>query len=106
MTNIEQLFCTPEQGKRLAELVPGLESAMVWITLFDREPVIRDRYDSNIVDVDCNLVMYAPALTLQELRDVLDEQPNTSSMELGGMMNKLTAPELAAWVIERLEEAK
>lgn len=99
--SINHLFCTPEQGRRLQELLPSITSAFVWKPDGNLERSTIQRFLS-----DYPLDYCSPALTLQELRDILDKQPNTSSMELGGMMNKLTAPELAAWVIERLEEAQ
>ena len=107
---MSELFCTPDQGKRLLELLPELKSVMTWIwkskhphymaetrlltwdaKAFDAIPELReDRY---------------PALTLQELRDVAIKY-ELSISDLEDHLYSSTAPELAEWVIARLEEAK
>ena len=79
--SIKDLFCTPEQGARLKELLPKLKCSFDWP-------------DDH------------PALTLQELRDVILKSPiNTdwSFTELSSRMCGHNAPELADWVIEILE---
>lgn len=97
MTPIETLFCTPEQGRRLKELVPELE--------YNFALVFYDRWHVGNAD---EWPDYAPALTLQELRDVARQRNINGSYELRDFWEfavaKMTAPELAAWVIERLED--
>jgi hypothetical protein len=55
------LFCTPEQGQRLRELLPELKYALVWgIDRGEFKPMMKDKMSNQFV--------YAqPALTLQEL---------------------------------------
>jgi hypothetical protein len=102
--NIDQLFCTPEQGQRLKELGIGYEAKFIW----QRWPYSTEWVFRNAI-AQSELMEVVPALTLQELRDVartngLMRRPH----ELGDwhctILEKYTAPELAAWVIERLEE--
>lgn len=108
--SINQLFCTPEQGRRLKELVPSLTSAFVWeqskqddqynlisFEVMIRQGVIRQAYMRYSV---------LPALTLQDLRDVIIKVPTKFSLidQITDYLWHSTAPELAAWVIERLEE--
>jgi hypothetical protein len=52
--------------------------------------------------------IHAPALTLQELRDLAEDVPMTRELrnELNNILWHFGAPELADWVIARLEEAK
>lgn len=108
--SINDLFSTPEQGKRLKELVPELTSVYVWDYSGEllNYPYEKARFDSSSI--------FLPALTLQELRDVMDkinndtieriDEPFLSIDERVLFEDKVigcNAPELAAWVIERLE---
>jgi hypothetical protein len=103
--SINDLFCTPDQGRRLKELVPSLRPSMVWASFGD---------DNLIpwVAVNHESTLRAPALTLQELRDYArnadfvkggDSSSDGKWFALGVLARTATAPELAAWVIERLE---
>lgn len=110
--SINDLFSTPEQGRRLKELVPELTSAMLWASYNGREHFITDQRDITkgaYIEYGCT---FAPALTLQELRDVANERHMHRRFRLMGAERletwqdataSMTAPELAAWVIERLE---
>ena len=98
-----ELFCTPEQGARLKELLPELEYSFVLI--------YNDGWHVGNAE---DWPDYHPALTLQELRDVafeLTESKRIGKDEVGLWIedwlmihNDCTAPELADWVIARLEE--
>lgn len=116
--SINQLFCTPEQGKRLKELVPELTSQLVWFSNDNGESYYHEPYFENELDgaYDEGTVT-SPALTLQDLRDVVKKvnyeklkRSNTLFLdpidhhELENLLDVGTAPELAAWVIERLED--
>jgi hypothetical protein len=115
---MKNLFCTPEQGRRLKELLPELESTLVWIeeiNFFDKKGwnVAFSTGIPKQFPINFNA---APALTLQELRDIVnkvdyDTFTRTNSFLLDvydqadyddSLMNS-TAPELAEWVIARLE---
>jgi hypothetical protein len=106
MSNINNLFCTPEQGARLKELVPELTSVMVWIS-HAREPEkvwIGELVPNPIADFKW---FYTAALTLQELFPLLKAPAYTEVLKgftLRLMNGDLTAPELAEWVIARLED--
>jgi len=101
---MSNLFCTPEQGQRLKELLPELTSVYYWI--FDVDCIIGSYpFDKDHLS---NGAQKIPALTLQELRDVarsfrLNE---IGQMVLSSLIHNDNAPELADWVIARLEEAK
>lgn len=96
--NINQLFCTPEQGRRLKELVPELQFVMVWANFNDGSLI-------PWVSTNPDWAVDPPALTLQELRDVVNDTiPNSKWREFTNNLVCDTAPELAAWVIEWLEE--
>lgn len=101
MTRINDLFCTPEQGRRLKELVPDLTSEFVWRRLpnwSDWLIVVSDITDNKYHET-------APALTLQELRDVVNDcVTNSKWIEFRNNLICANAPELAEWVIERLGE--
>jgi len=98
------LFCTPYQGHKLSELISDLSYKYVWVVYrphsgWEDYPLplkgLSSMYQNTVS---------APALTLQELRDVAFE--NIESYKLGYLfanMPNWTAPELAEWVIERLE---
>jgi hypothetical protein len=95
------LFCTPEQGARLKELLPELESGFVWRRLpnwSDWLLVKNDISDNKFHEI-------IPALTLQELRDVALKmgQDSKSLDKFNELLWINTAPELADWVISRLE---
>lgn len=106
MSNISSLFCTPDQGRRLKELVPSLTSVFVWYSpnfeKFKPLPCIRKLLDEPSKNT-------APALTLQELRVFISHHKELRR-RYDNTMNRYslstTAPELADWVIERLEESK
>jgi hypothetical protein len=86
--SIEQLFCTPDQGRRLKELVPELTSVLIWVFInheqrWARFPIYVDKYKNHyrrwyskqkdmdeFVHDSIRHKSAAPALTLQELRDV------------------------------------
>lgn len=97
--SVKDLFCTPEQGRRLAELVPELKYTMIWVyTGWEAIPMpFSSGYKQHHKD---------PALTLQELRDVAKDIRIRTTNDYWVYTQKVfnsTAPELAAWVIERLE---
>lgn len=96
MTNIDQLFCTPDQRRRLKELVPSLTSVFVWYPFKDGYKPIHNYYLSNPDK-------FPPAVSLQELMYLI---PTISLGEKAYPINLPTgtAPELAAWVIKRLGE--
>jgi hypothetical protein len=107
MSNINDLFCTPDQGRRLKELVPELQFSFVWGMQNKKTKlmVVNDPPMSGSSFVP-------PALTLQELRDVvskliLDHMGKGSASidndEFEYNLSIMTAPNLAAWIIERLE---
>jgi hypothetical protein len=121
------IFCTPEQGKRLKELLPELEPTMVWVFMrfgqrYSKLPMFFDKYKYdhkrykrlNGSHIDMDAEMYncfqhkaiAPALTLQELRDVALKmgQDSKSLNKFNELLWINNAPELADWVIARLEE--
>jgi hypothetical protein len=104
------LFCTPEQGARLKELVPELESGFVWVIRIGSLDHIPYLKESN-QDLWKFPKEFTPALTLQELRDVawhrvLINPKYEVVADFKQVLIKMTAPELAEWVIARLEEAK
>jgi hypothetical protein len=130
MTNINELFCTPDQGRRLKELVDILQPVLVWVWVitpyekrWSKKPIYTDKFkerykrwhsikeDVNIMFEDSLRHGYAaPALTLQELRDVCTiddlfeiEADTQHTFGWPEAVSIMTAPELAAWVIERLE---
>jgi hypothetical protein len=102
---MNDLFCTPEQGKRLKELLPELTSEYYWI--FDVDCIIGSYpFDKDHLS---NGAQRIPALTLQELRDIatitdMMEVTPTATYGWPEMTAVMDAPELADWVIERLEE--
>ena len=113
------LFCTPVQGVKLKKLLPKLTSEFVWIELdYDVGIQLRQRRHGNamsvqyvgigesIVSVPHNYIN--PALTLQELRDVVRtlKLKQIDRISFAVKIYEATAPELAEWVIARLEEAK
>ena len=94
------LFCTPEQGKRLKDLLPKLTSEYYWI--FDVECIIGSYpFDKDHLS---NGAQKIPALTLQELRDVAKMNNKMFNELLAYRLHFDTAPELAEWVIARLEK--
>jgi hypothetical protein len=112
--NINDLFCTPDQGRRLKELVPNLECNLRWLkfefnTEYLKLPYFNDKH------LDEMYTESAPALTLQELRDVAKDRKLVRHTK-GEYLQfheawdvctvTMTAPELAEWVIARLEEGK
>jgi hypothetical protein len=107
-----ELFCTPDQGRRLAELVPELQSVFVWASLQDGSWfIIEQRSITDGAFVEFRPT-FAHAITLQELRDVvskliLDHMGKGSASidndEFEYNLSIMTAPNLAAWIIERLE---
>lgn len=115
--SITDLFCTPEQGRRIAELVPELTSAFMWAQYGNIEPFItykKDIVNGALIEYDCT---FAPALTLQELRDLVkmanlqmfERQgllllDSFDDHELENLLQEGNAVELAEWAIERLGE--
>lgn len=117
MSNINDLFCTPDQGRRLKELVPELASAFMWEVINTSKGVAKYPYviKSSTAEILCDIPSRPPALTLQELRDVAAARDLHKRFRLMGAerlqtwqeaCHEYTAPELAAWVIERLEEVE
>lgn len=110
--NINDLFCTPEQGRRLAELVPELTSVFVWEVINTSKGVAKYPYviKSSTAEILCDIPSRPPALTLQELRDVaLKNKTITNNYNfdrVNWFLWHAGAPELAAWVIERMEETE
>jgi hypothetical protein len=113
--SINAFFCTPDQGRRLKELVPSLTSVMEWVSLDEGDPYYDYPYFSGEWD-GLEVASILPALTLQELRDVARERrmeevvyASKESKDVKIITDwsyftcHATAPELAAWVIERLE---
>jgi hypothetical protein len=114
------IFCTPEQGKRLKELLPELTSVLVWKfsiwkKSYSQKPMyLEDYWDHNKIsskykNIDAvkqhafKVGYITPALTLQELRDVAKINNKMFNELLAYRLHFDTAPELADWVIERLE---
>jgi hypothetical protein len=94
------IFCTPEQGKRLKDLLPKLTSEYYWI--FDVDCIIGSYpFDKDHLS---NGAQKIPALTLQELRDVAKINNKMFNELLAYRLHFDTAPELAEWVIARLEK--
>jgi hypothetical protein len=96
------LFCTPEQGQRLKELLPEIKYSFVWSVFGDniaRPTIVNDPPKSGMSFVP-------PALTLQELRDIARKIPSTFMLDLANKLTFYTAPHLADWVIARLEEGR
>ena len=96
------LFCTPKQGKRLKELLPELTSVYWWAIINHHVPNHISSFNGGTCD---NM---PPALTLQELRDVIGSIYDETDIidEADHILWNGTAPELAAWVIARLEEGR
>jgi hypothetical protein len=105
------LFCTPEQGARLKELLPELTYSFVWSVFGDNiaRPTIVNYPPKS------GMSFVPPAFTLQELRDVAKEHEMHRRFRLMGAerlqtwqeaTHEMTAPELADWVIARLEEGR
>jgi hypothetical protein len=94
------IFCTPEQGKRLKDLLPKLTSEYYWI--FDVDCIIGSYpFDKDHLS---NGAQKIPALTLQELRDVAKMNNKMFNELLAYRLHFDTAPELAEWVIAKLEK--
>ena len=101
------LFCTPEQGARLLDLLPELDYTFAWGKInrnYEWEPFPKPigEWSSFIYDAQ-------PALTLQEIRDVAmtikDGKVRLNlDWERFNHVQSSTAPELAQWVIARLED--
>ena len=98
-----QLFNTPEQGRRLKELLPELTSMFVWVIRIgslDHIPYLKESNQALLRFPK----EYTPALTLQELRDVMVGECDYYEGEMAERLYSYTAPELATWFIELLEE--
>ena len=102
--NINNLFCTPEQGRRLKELVPELTSVFVW---HEHPYIVTRLMETRVIPEDYSgQHTYTPALTLQELRDVAKSIRIRTTNDYWVYMQKIfngNAPELAVWVIQRME---
>lgn len=111
MTTINNLFCTPEQGKRLAELLPNIKSVVIGVKRVSTDvgymPMFRFLYrEGNFVDS-------APLFTLQELRDLIysvnaeHEEKHGKSLydysEYGACSKYSDATNFAWWVLRQLE---
>ena len=104
---MSELFCTPEQGAKIKELLPEVKSAFCYSL---------SELTGNYHIRQCDAILTTtPALTLQELRDEYstwawgEKLPEYYSVMLDEFLHSvagMTAPELADWVIARLEEAK
>jgi predicted membrane metal-binding protein len=97
---MNDLFCTPEQGARLKELLPELTSVYWWAIIDHHVPNHISSFNGGPLDD------MPPALTLQELRDVAKEHKNSFDELLAYRLHFDTAPDLADWVIARLEEGR
>lgn len=100
------LFCTPEQGKRLKELLPELEYAMAWAIVWeDWEYKHTDVVSFSPFMFD-RKTPHSPAFTLQELRDLCTSNFDGSDniQQIDTILWNGTASQLADWVIARLEE--
>jgi hypothetical protein len=66
---MNNLFCTPEQGARLKELLPELKSEFLWVMLINHETHLTFWHLSKTADYthDRQNLTSHPALTLQEL---------------------------------------
>ena len=93
-----QLFNTPEQGKRLKELLPELTSTYWWAVKDHPVPNHISSFNGGPSDD------MPPALTLQELRDVMIGECDYYDGDIAEKLYSHTAPELATWFIELLEE--
>lgn len=101
MNTINDLFCTPEQGRRLQELVPELTSVFYWRE--HKHLLTRVVQHGDMETHHVKGKTYTPALTLQELRDVARRYCTPFHTDMFySFLFAMTAPELAAWVIERL----
>jgi len=98
---MNDLFCTPEQGKRLKELLPEIDNHFVWQRIRAWSEWIINY--ASVPDIEQER---SPALTLQELRDVARsfKLKEIDRMVLSTLIDNATAPELADWVIARLEK--
>jgi hypothetical protein len=96
------LFCTPKQGARLKELLPEIESVYWWAIINHHVPNHISSFNGGTCD---NM---PPALTLQELRDVVRtlKLKEIVRWSFAVQIYEATAPELADWVIARLEEGR
>lgn len=105
MIDINNLFCTPDQGRRLKELVPELESAFVWKPFQFEGMSVPDytliQASRQKLLSDMPLTNCLPALTLQELRDLYEALELGRRPEFYGALSVETTPEITAWVIER-----
>jgi hypothetical protein len=104
------LFCTPEQGARLKELLPELESAFMWV-YGNGAPKIKWISKKDLLPPQGDEYTYTPALTLQELRDVAQREFAGEIVADPVFANAFetwvytsSAPDLAEWLIARLEE--
>lgn len=97
---INDLFCTPNQGLRLVELVPELTSVFVWAG--QDEWIIHERVD---VTHGWDGIEIQPAFTLQELRDVAKEHLPASDLitKFQAYLYNMDTPKLADWIIEAME---
>jgi hypothetical protein len=105
---MNNLFCTPEQGKRLKDLLPELTSKFLHFRTTKQGVWAKYPKPADLFFNESYHMEQSPALTLQELRDVFDtlsKKGNEYEM-LNDLLWHSTAPELADWVIERLEESK
>jgi hypothetical protein len=107
------LFCTPYQGHKLSELISDLSYKYVWVVYrphsgWEDYPLplkgLSSMYQNTVG---------APALTLQELRDVAQREFAGQIVADPVFANAFetwvytsNAPDLADWVIARLEESK
>jgi len=104
-----QLFNTPEQGRRLKELLPQLTSTYYWIDPTKTRPFSGLRNQNPYLPLPSQLTRLSddervPALTLQELRDVMIGECDYYDGDIAEMLYSHTAPKLATWFIELLEE--
>lgn len=105
MANIYNFYSTPDQGLKLQELVPEIESLYVWFK--STEPTLRTD-----LAIPKN---HKSAYMLQELRDIARLKDLYRRFRMMGadrieswfdVVTAMTAPELADWIIERLKEQK
>ena len=112
MSDVSSLFCTPGQGRRISELEPEIKAEFYW-PYFGNLPNPYKHPVSKYNLSETDRLTAVPALTLQELNHFarnsrIAVRSHSSvygnSFELGIMVRTKTAPELAEWIIGKLEE--
>jgi hypothetical protein len=106
---MNNLFCTPEQGKKLKELAPNIESYFVYTFIptegYDEPRMVFVRGGGYRSYPEVDTYDY-PALTLQELRDYACLYLGAERFNLEKHMELINfsdAQGYANWIIEALE---